>query len=92
MNSVREGCWIRLVKVYEENCEKDAMKLFNHFLIALLNVRLKSRNDADNIKMPLMATLAVSGSAKNSAAKRIAYTGSSATKPLHVLALNRLSA
>ena len=88
---MREGCWIRLIKVYEETSERDANKLFNHFLIAILNVRLNNRNDADKIKMPLTATLADSGSAKNIAAKSIAYTGSSATNPLHVLALRRLS-
>jgi hypothetical protein len=77
---------------YEENSEKDAARLFNQFLIILLKLRLKSKNEAERIKTPLIATRADSGSEKNIAAKMIAYTGSSATKPLHVLALSRLSA
>jgi len=67
-------------------------KSFNHFLITVLKVRLNSKNDADKIKTPLIATRTGSGSEKNMAAKIIAYTGSSATNPLHVLALSRLSA
>ena len=81
-----------MVKVYEETAKKDAPGWFNHFLIVILNVRLNNKNDAARIKMPLIATLTDNGSEKNNAAKRMAYTGSSATNPLHVLALSLLSA
>ena len=39
-----QGYGIRLVKVYEDSQAKDAIRLFNQFLIALLKLRLNSKN------------------------------------------------
>ena len=48
------------------------LKLINQFLITVLKVRLNNKNDAAKINIPLIATLAGSGSEKISPANKMA--------------------